>query len=204
MDTSGWDDDLDLDDGPPKGGAAAGHEEAGAGGWDDDDELDLGGVDDDHVVKGGGSGAGGELGSIGDESGGSGGIFVPPPPGVPCTAHWCDNSSHAGDHAAAGSFETAVQLLHRQIAAVQFAPLRPSFTVAYTGAYAALPAFPLAPSLRLPLQRNAQAASPGSASLPALALRLPPLIEDLKGAYRAFHAGTSWSWSWSWSLSLCV
>lgn len=180
MDASGWDDDLDLgDDHKPAGGEAAG---GGGGGWDDDDELDLGGVDDHHPK-------GGEGGLIGDESGGSGGIFVPPPPGTACTAHWCDNSSHAGDHAAAGSFETAMQLLHRQIAAVEFAPLRAQFTAAYTGAYASLPGLPLAPSLRLPLQRNSQDRHPGKASLPALALRLPPLIEDLKSAYRAFHAG---------------
>lgn len=186
----GWDDDLDLgeDTSKPAAGAAAGATAgggSGGGGWDDDDdELDLGGVDDDQHPS---NKEGGGL--IGDESGGSGGVFVPPPPGVGCAAHWCDNSSHAGDHAAAGSFETAMQLLHRQIAAVEFSPLRGPFTAAYTGAYAALPGLPLAPSLRLPLQRNSQERSPGKASLPALALRLPPLIDDLKAAYRAFHAG---------------
>lgn len=186
MDASGWDDDLDLD-GPQEGrvqGAAEAGAAGGGGGWDDDDELDLGGVDDVAGQKEG-------VGLIGDESGGSGGIFVPPPPGTPCTAHWCENSSHGGDHAAAGSFETAMQLLHRQIAAVEFTPLRPNFTQAYLGAHASLPCLPLGPSLRLPLQRNAQERSPGSASLPALALRLPPLIEDLKAAYRAFTAGAS-------------
>ena len=40
----------------------------------------------------------------------SSGYFVPPTKGVPQTRIWCNNSPLAGDHAAAGSFDTAMQV----------------------------------------------------------------------------------------------
>jgi len=194
----GWDDDLDLDEGAgakqvAKAGVGAGAADLGDdSGWGEDEELDLGELAD----AGGKGGAGGHgHGAEGGDKGFGAGddadsdIFIPPQPGTSCTAHWCENSSHAADHAAAGSFETAMQLLNRQIAAVEFVPLRPHFTVAFTGAYTSLPCLPQVPSLRLPLQRNAQDKHPGAASLPSQATRLPPLIEELKTAYKAFHAG---------------
>ena len=60
---------------------------------------------------------------------------------------------------------------------------------ALLGLLASLPCLPQVPSLRLPLQRNAQDKYPGAASLPSQATRLPPLIEELKTTYKAFHAG---------------
>ncbi len=40
---------------------------------------------------------------------------------------WARNSPIAADHVAAGSYETAMLLLNRQLGAVQFAPLKPRF-----------------------------------------------------------------------------
>jgi coatomer protein complex subunit alpha (xenin) len=40
---------------------------------------------------------------------------------------WARNSPIAADHVAGGSFETAMQLLNRQVGAVNFAPLKPRF-----------------------------------------------------------------------------
>lgn len=174
-----WDDDMDLDEPSPTkraGGAGLGAEEAGAG-WDED-ELDLGDLGELQLGGKGKSGHGPAddgMGEIEDTD-----VFVVPSAGTSVTTHWCDNSSHAADHAAAGSFETAMQLLNRQIAAVNFTPLKPLFVSAYTGAYTSLPCLPLAPSLRLPMQRNAADSSPGTASLPAVAIQLQPIIEDLK------------------------
>ncbi|KAL8653500.1 MAG: hypothetical protein Q9210_002048 [Variospora velana] len=53
---------------------------------------------------------------------------------------WARNSPIAADHAAAGSFETAMQLLNRQVGAVNFAPLKPRFLEIYQASKTYLPA----------------------------------------------------------------
>ncbi|KZF21802.1 Coatomer, alpha subunit [Xylona heveae TC161] len=53
---------------------------------------------------------------------------------------WARNSPIAADHVAAGSFETAMQLLNRQVAAVNFAPLKPRFLEIYEASKTYLPA----------------------------------------------------------------
>jgi coatomer subunit alpha len=183
-----WDDGMDLgEELPTKRGNddMVGGED---GGWDDD--LDLGDLGEMHTASRGGAAPHGDrMDEFSDLSGDGSDVFITPSAGISCTTQWCANSSHAADHAAAGSFETAMQLLHRQIAAVNFAPLKPHFHVAYTGAYTSLACLPLAPAVRLPLQRNAEIKNPESASLPSVALRLTPLLDDLKAAYRAFTLG---------------
>ncbi|TGZ84268.1 Coatomer, alpha subunit [Ascodesmis nigricans] len=83
-------------------------EEEEEGGWDmGDDDLDLPEQADDFVNVGG------------DISGSS-------EPDL-----WARNSPLAADHVAAGSFDTAMQLLNRQIAAVNFEPLKPRFLEIY-------------------------------------------------------------------------
>lgn len=44
---------------------------------------------------------------------------------------WARNSPLAVDHVAGGSFESAMQLLNRQVGAVNFAPLKPRFLEVY-------------------------------------------------------------------------
>jgi coatomer protein complex subunit alpha (xenin) len=53
---------------------------------------------------------------------------------------WARNSPLAADHVAAGSFDSAMQLLNRQVGAVQFAPLKPRFLEIYTASKTYLPA----------------------------------------------------------------
>ena len=53
---------------------------------------------------------------------------------------WARNSPIAADHVAAGSFESAMQLLNRQIGAVNFAPLKPRFMEIYQASKTYLPA----------------------------------------------------------------
>ncbi|KAF9079057.1 hypothetical protein BGX27_007150, partial [Mortierella sp. AM989] len=43
------------------------------------------------------------------------------------TEIWCQNSPLAADHVAAGAFESAMQLLNRQVGAVNFEPLKDHF-----------------------------------------------------------------------------
>jgi coatomer subunit alpha len=53
---------------------------------------------------------------------------------------WARNSPLAADHVAAGSFDTAMQLLNRQVGAVHFEPLKPRFLEIYTASKTYLPA----------------------------------------------------------------
>jgi coatomer subunit alpha len=53
---------------------------------------------------------------------------------------WARNSPLAADHVAGGSFETAMQLLNRQVGAVNFAPLKPRFLEVYQASKTYLPA----------------------------------------------------------------
>lgn len=53
---------------------------------------------------------------------------------------WARNSPLAVDHVAGGSFETAMQLLNRQVGAVNFAPLKPRFMSVYEASRTYLPA----------------------------------------------------------------
>lgn len=53
---------------------------------------------------------------------------------------WSRNSPLAADHVAAGSFDTAMQLLNRQVGAVNFAPLKERFLEIYNASRTFLPA----------------------------------------------------------------
>src|SRR5437868_1782870 len=55
---------------------------------------------------------------------------------------WARNSPIAADHVAAGSFESAMNLLNRQVGAVNFAPLKPRFMEVYSATKTYLPASP--------------------------------------------------------------
>lgn len=60
---------------------------------------------------------------------------------------WARNSPLAADHVAGGSFETAMQLLNRQVGAVNFEPLKPRFLEIYQATKTYLPASPGLPPL---------------------------------------------------------
>lgn len=53
---------------------------------------------------------------------------------------WARNSPLAADHVAAGSFDTAMQLLNRQVGAVRFAPLKERFLEVFKASKTYLPA----------------------------------------------------------------
>ncbi|KAK6519008.1 hypothetical protein TWF281_003698 [Arthrobotrys megalospora] len=95
-------------------------EEVDAGGWDmGDDDLNIEDAPESFVdVQGG------------DASG----------TGASEADSWVRNSGIAADHVAAGSFETAMQLLNRQVGAVNFAPLKPRFMEIYQASRTYLPA----------------------------------------------------------------
>ena len=74
------------------------------------------------------------LNEISDDAG-----FQMPPAGRPPAACWAANSSHAADHMAAGGASSAMQLLHRQIAASDFSALKGSMLACYLGSTVSLP-----------------------------------------------------------------
>ena len=184
-DPSAWgDDDLDLGD---DDAAAAGGDDLGGGdgGWGDDD-LDLG---DDMDTAAGVSPAkhmqnGGE-----EQHSANGDFFSLPRGGASPPAFWVSNSSCAADHFAAGSIETAMQLLNRQIAATNFECLKTQAMASYLGAIVTLPGLPLSPSLRIHSQRNDAAGNPGAKSLPTAAFTLSGGQAMLKEAYKHFQNG---------------
>lgn len=60
---------------------------------------------------------------------------------------WSRNSPLAADHVAAGSFESAMQLLNRQVGAVNFEPLKPRFLEIYQASKTYLSATPALPPI---------------------------------------------------------
>jgi coatomer subunit alpha len=73
---------------------------------------------------------------------------------------WARNSPIAADHVAAGSFESAMQLLNRQIGAVNFKPIQWRFEEIYTASRTFLPANPGLPPLVNYVRRNVDEDNP--------------------------------------------
>lgn len=107
--------------------------------------------------------------------------------GIPESELWVRNSPLAADHVAAGSFETAMGLLNRQVGAVEFAPLKPLFLSIYRSSRLYLPGAPSLPPLEIPLRRNTDHAEPRSV-LPVATLSLQSITTgELRAAYAAFQ-----------------
>jgi coatomer protein complex subunit alpha (xenin) len=110
-------------------------------------------------------------------------------PGVDEDEMWVRNSPLAADHAAAGNFESAMQLLNRQVAAVDFAPLKPLFLQAYRAAHTYVPANASLPPLEFHVRRNPETTELREV-LPAIALDFEDLKEkELAAALKAFSRG---------------
>lgn len=123
---NGYGDEDLLGESEPTGAVAelGGDEEDDVGGWDMGDDGDVEAEDEFVEVEGAETGAGSSEADL-----------------------WARNSPLAADHVAAGSFETAMQLLNRQIGAVNFAPLEDRFQEIYQATRTFLPATPNMPPL---------------------------------------------------------
>lgn len=161
-----FDEDMSVDDRKREKPAA------GSGGWGDDD-LDLSDDEGQPTV----------LSGTGIKSY-DGNYFIVPTAGNTTYSNWVSNSSHCADHFAAGSAETAVNLLNRQIAAVNVEPLKVKAIALFSGAHVFLPGFPLHPSNTIPVVKDFSKA--GSNSMPVLSLKVSMLLDLLKSAYKAF------------------
>jgi|TARA_B110000238_G_scaffold67658_1_gene74157 coatomer protein complex subunit alpha (xenin) len=117
-------------------------------------------------------------------------VFVAPAPGVPASRKWTMKSSVPGEHAAAGDFDSAMKLLHRQLGVVNFTPLKQHFVDAAFATHARFACVAGGPSLTLPLGRNwTPENAPGVVAPPALTASLPILEERLKFAYKTTTEG---------------
>lgn len=182
----GWGDEGDLDLGLDEGKKAAAGADAGEAGGAWGDDLDLG-LDEADLAA---AAAAPSSSSAAAAAKGPGG-WAPPAGGTSTPAYWVSNSTLAADHVAAGSFETAMTLLNRQIGAVNFQPLKPFFTQVYQAARVSVPgALPGLPSLTAYLHRNEQdLAPPKEHSLPVVAITLPLIQDRLRALYKAFTDG---------------
>ncbi|XP_015747725.1 PREDICTED: coatomer subunit alpha-like [Acropora digitifera] len=191
------------------GGAAAmavtDMDEGAAEGWGEDADLVIdeeGGFDDgaDGDILGGDEEGGGW--DVGDEdlvlpadldvglASGTGdeGYFVPPVKGTSQSQVWCNNSQLAVDHVSAGSFESAMRLLHDQVGVVVFNPYKPLFMLAFGRGRTALPATPGGPPLLGHPHRNWRDAG-AKGGLPAVGLKLNTLVQRLQSAYQLTTGG---------------
>ncbi|ESQ53157.1 hypothetical protein EUTSA_v10024240mg [Eutrema salsugineum] len=117
-------------------------------------------------------------------------VFVTPTPGMPVNQIWSQKSSLAAEQAAAGSFDTAMRLLHRQLGIKNFAPLRSMFLDLFTGSHSYLRAFSSSPVVSLAIERGwNESASPNVRGPPALVYDFSQLEEKLKAGYKATTTG---------------
>ncbi|KAK3313949.1 coatomer WD associated region-domain-containing protein [Apodospora peruviana] len=101
---------------------------------------------------------------------------------------WARNSPLAVDHVAGGSFETAMQLLNRQVGAVNFAPLKPRFLEVYQASKTYLPAAAGLPPLVNYVRRNIEESDPRKV-LPIIPRDLEYLAaNDLQRGYDCMKA----------------
>jgi coatomer protein complex subunit alpha (xenin) len=140
-------------------------EEEDAAGWDMGDELNIeGGPDLAHV----------DSATTGAD--------------ISEAEMWARNSPIAADHVAGGSFETAMQLLNRQVGAVNFAPLQPRFLEIYRASKTYLPASAGLPPLVNYVRRTLDETDPRKV-LPLIPRDLETLTTvDLQEGYGAMRS----------------
>ncbi|CAH1774502.1 unnamed protein product [Owenia fusiformis] len=190
--------------------ALAVEDEGGDEGWGDDADLVLDedggfgaggeGLDDEDLVVGGDEEGGGwDVGDddlelpadldVGPSAGSEAeGYFVPPTKGTSQGQVWCNNSQLPVDHVLAGSFETAMRLLHDQIGVVDFEPYKQLFTQTYARSRTAFIGLPSLPPLFGTPHRNWRE-SGARGGVPAVGMKLSDLVTRLQSAYQLTTSG---------------
>ncbi|KAG5518110.1 hypothetical protein PMAC_003296 [Pneumocystis sp. 'macacae'] len=106
--------------------------------------------------------------------------------GIKETDLWIRNSPLAADHIAAGSFQSAMQLLNRQVAVINFEPLKLKFMTIFRASRVFLPASPSLPSLHYYLRRTRETDS--RKLLPNISLDLNMSLKLLQNGYQFVKA----------------
>ena len=108
--------------------------------------------------------------------------FVAPTKGISQAQQWVNNSKLPVDHILAGSFETAMRLLHDQVGVVKFEEYKTIFMQVYARSRTCFISLPnLAPIFSYPLRNFKEQIQ--SKALPAVGLKLNDLIQRLQNAY---------------------
>ncbi|KIJ32143.1 hypothetical protein M422DRAFT_266074 [Sphaerobolus stellatus SS14] len=110
-------------------------------------------------------------------------------PGVSESEMWVRNSPFAADHVAAGSYESAMQLLNRQHGVVAFEALKPFFISIYRASHTYLSPNASLPPLQLHIRRNIEESS-ATRVLPIAVYTLTSIKNEVKEATRLFSSGT--------------
>uniref|UniRef100_M3ZCE9 COPI coat complex subunit alpha n=1 Tax=Nomascus leucogenys TaxID=61853 RepID=M3ZCE9_NOMLE len=126
--------------------------------------------------------------SPGAAGGAEDGFFVPPTKGTSPTQIWCNNSQLPVDHILAGSFETAMRLLHDQVGVTQFGPYKQLFLQTYARGRTTYQALPCLPSMYGYPNRNWKDAGLKN-GVPAVGLKLNDLIQRLQLCYQLTTVG---------------
>ncbi|NWR95406.1 COPA protein, partial [Furnarius figulus] len=179
--TEGWGEDAELqldEDGFVDAGEGFGEEGLGkgqeeGGGWEVEEDLDL---PPELDVPAGPAGAAED------------GFFVPPTKGTSPAQVWCNNSQLPVDHILAGSFETAMRLLHDQVGVTNFGPYKQLFLQTFARGRTTYQALPSLPAMYGFPHRNWKEAGVKNA-LPAVGLKLNDLIQRLQLCYQLTTAG---------------
>ncbi|CAN0858592.1 Coatomer subunit alpha-2 [Linum grandiflorum] len=175
-----WGEELEMADvdGLQNGDVAAGLDDGGVsedndeeGGWGLDEDLDLPQEADTPKASVRSS------------------VFVAPTPGMPASHIWTQRSSLAAEHVAAGNFDTAIRLLHRQLGIKNFTPLKSIFLDLHTGSQSYLRAMSATSVIALAVERWNESGSPNVRGAPSLVFSFGQLEEKLKAGYKATTAG---------------
>ncbi|KAI3588207.1 coatomer WD associated region-domain-containing protein [Fusarium oxysporum f. sp. albedinis] len=163
---TGFEDAMEDDSAAKRNGALIDDDDEDAAGWDmgDDDvpEADSDFVNVESVDAGGAASSEADM--------------------------WARNSPLAVDHVAGGSFETAMQLLNRQVGAVDFAPLKSRFLEVYSASKTFLPASEGLPPLINYVRRTLDETDPRKV-LPIIPRDLEHLASnDLQAGYDSMKA----------------
>ena len=163
---TGFEDAMEVDSVAKRNGALVDDDDEDAAGWDmgDDDvpEADSDFVNVESVDAGGAASSEADM--------------------------WARNSPLAVDHVAGGSFETAMQLLNRQVGAVDFAPLKSRFLEVYSASKTFLPASEGLPPLVNYVRRTLDETDPRKV-LPIIPRDLEHLASnDLQAGYDTMKA----------------
>ncbi|CAN1317312.1 Coatomer subunit alpha-1 [Linum perenne] len=169
-------------------------EEAADGHWGEELEMvDVDGLQNGDVAVGLDDG---EVAEDNDEEGGWGldeDLDLPQEADTPkasVRSHiWTQRSSLAAEHVAAGNFDSAMRLLHRQLGIKNFTPLKSMFLDLHTGSQSYLRAMSATSVIALAVERWNESASPNVRGAPSLVYSFGQLEEKLKAGYKATTAG---------------
>lgn len=116
-------------------------------------------------------------------------VSIPiPKEGPHWSSLWCINSDRASDHVSSGSFDTAMEILHKQYGIINFAPLKKFFLNLLRTSTVQLQLLPTTSSITTYLQRNWKKSNV-SEGLPHNYLHISSLADELQIAYKHFTGG---------------